>query len=302
MPLTAGGDLPAAVLLLYAAFSLAMGSFLNVVIYRLPLVLMRRWRLAAAEVLDPAAPLNAGKAGEVESDARTVNLAIPRSHCPHCHTPIALQHLIPVFSWLWLKGRCATCSAPISPRYPLVELLAAGAGVCCLLALYPDYVAVVALSCFCWALIVLALIDLETGYLPDEITLGMVWAGLLYNLYSGAVPLPDAVLGAALGYGSLWLLATAFRLLRGMDGMGGGDIKMLAMIGAWFGWLVLPSAVLLGCVATLLYALGLLLAGRSVRVLRFGPGLALAGIYAFWAHLYPFATLGELIISLFPTL
>ena len=264
------------------------------VVHRLPIMLERSWRAEAREILR-AEEEDGAESLEQEIEALTrigsqnksYNLAWPGSHCPRCGKNIRWWHNIPVVSWLLLRGRCADCSQPIPVRYPLVELTCGALGMACYLWFEPNYLQVVAMSCFCWALVAMAVIDMETGYLPDELTLSLMWGGLLYNLYSGSVPLPDAVLGAVAGYGSLWLLATGFRLVRGIEGMGGGDMKMLAMIGAWFGWKALPAALLVGCFAMLLYASLLMLFGRNARVLRFGPGLSLAGLWALYAHFHP---------------
>lgn len=273
------------------ALGLSVGSFLNVVIHRLPRMMEQAWRLEAKAILSEANdsgptdhPTQALTPPADEAAAPAYNLAWPGSHCPHCHKPIRWRHNIPVLSWLWLRGRCADCSASIALRYPLIELAGGLIAALCYTLFAPDWLSALGYSIFLWSLLALALIDMETGYLPDEITLSVLWLGLLFNLYTGTLPLTDAVLGAALGYGSLWLLATGYRLVRGVHGMGGGDLKMLAMIGAWFGWQPLSTGVLLACILMLLYALIRHLSGRNARVLRFGPGLAATGLWAFYNH------------------
>lgn len=299
-------ELPPEFLIFHTLLSLMMGSFLNVVAHRLPIMLERNWRREASEILQAEAGTRVGVqeeqlTGTLERKAeeeKAFNLAWPGSHCPSCKNPIRWWRNIPVFSWLWLRGRCADCGERVPVRYLLMEASCALAGIGCYLLFEPDYLTVLALSGFCWVLIALAIIDVETGYLPDELTLSMLWGGILYNLYRQNIPLPDAVLGAVAGYGVLWLMANGFKLIRGVDGMGGGDMKMLAMIGAWWGWAVLPSALLVACAVTLVYAGWSELSGRSARILRFGPGLSLGGFWALFSHYYPMPGLWEFIIPI----
>ncbi|KAF1034111.1 MAG: Type 4 prepilin-like proteins leader peptide-processing enzyme [Herbaspirillum frisingense] len=259
-----------AISLAAAVFGLLIGSFLNVVIHRLPKMMLRE-----------TANFVAHERGEAMPHGDRYTLWLPRSACPHCATPLPLHHNVPVLSWLLLRGRCGECKAPIGMRYPAVELLSAalfalagwqfGAGLTGL--------AVMACGAF---QIALAFIDAETMLLPDDLTLPLLWLGLLVNLGHRIVPLQDAVLGAAGGYAALWLIFWIFKLASGKEGLGYGDFKLMAALGAWLGWQALPfvllSASALGAVA----GIALMLAGRHERgqVLPFGPYLAIAGMLA----------------------
>ncbi|WP_299452988.1 A24 family peptidase [uncultured Pigmentiphaga sp.] len=246
---------------------LAVGSFLNVVIERLPQMMHRAWQAQCAE-------LN----GEAPAHER-FDLAYPRSHCPACKHPIAWRHNVPVFSWLVLRGRCAHCRAPISVQYPLVELAAAGLFAACLARFGVSWAALAAMG-FCAACLALAVIDLRTSLLPDALTLPLLWAGLFVNLWGLFAPLSHAVIGAMAGYGVLWAVYWIFRLATGKEGMGYGDFKLLAAIGAWLGWLSLPLVMVAASLVGIVVAGGLLLLGRIRRgqPLPFGPYLAAAGV------------------------
>jgi leader peptidase (prepilin peptidase)/N-methyltransferase len=261
---------------------LIIGSFLNVVIYRLPIMLEREWRSQATEVL--------GSGTSVTDQAQTVpverfTLSTPRSACPNCKAPITALQNIPVISWLVLRGRCASCKARISARYPLVELTTGvlsawvawhfgfGAPAACALLVT-------------WALIALTGIDIDHQLLPDNITLPLMWAGLLAAVVVGPVPgaaLPvppkDALIGAAAGYLSLWLVFHAFKLVTGKEGMGYGDFKLFAALGAWLGWKVLPMVIVLSAATgAILGILMIAFQGRDRRApMPFGPYLAAAG-------------------------
>ena len=263
------------------AVGLCLGSFLNVVIHRLPLMLHRQWRREAEAELEDG-PAHPESAHAADDQFERFNLMRPRSHCPACRRPIKAAENIPVLSWLWLRGKCAGCAAPIGLRYPLVESLGAAAALWAVAAFGFTWLALAA-AVYAWALIALAFTDLETGLLPDQITLPLLWLGLLVNLGDGLTPLPWAVVGAAVGYLSLWLLYWAFRLVTGKEGMGYGDFKLLAAIGAWLGWQALPAVALMAAAAGLLYALAAILLGRQTRrqPIPFGPFLAAAG----WAAL-----------------
>jgi leader peptidase (prepilin peptidase)/N-methyltransferase len=255
---------------------LLVGSFLNVVIYRLPLMMERDWRRQCAE-LDGREPA-AGPA---------FNLVVPRSACPACKAPIRALHNIPVLSYLWLRGRCAACKAPIPVRYPLIEaftgVLSAGVawqfgpGLACAAAL--------ALT---WALVALSVIDLDHQLLPDAITLPLLWAGLAFQLFaSGAASatfpgLEAGVAGAIAGYVSLWLLYHGFRLVTGKEGMGYGDFKLFAALGAWLGWQMLPLIILLSAFTGAVTGVAMIVTGRQAREkpIPFGPYLAAAGFIA----------------------
>ena len=248
---------------------LCIGSFLNVVIHRLPIMLTRAWRREAAAEL--------GAAGD-DPATESFNLAVPRSHCPACGGPVKALDNIPIISWIRLRGRCAGCAAPISLRYPLVELLGALAALAAALAFGLTWTALAA-AVFLWALIALACIDFETGLLPDQLTLPLLWCGLLVNVPSAFASLASAVIGAAAGYLILWATYWGFKLVTGKEGMGYGDFKLHAAIGAWLGWQALPAVVLLAALAGILYALPPILLGRRDRntPIRFGPFLAAAG-------------------------
>jgi leader peptidase (prepilin peptidase)/N-methyltransferase len=256
---------------------LLVGSFLNVVAYRLPLMMQRGWREQCAELAElpfDAPPL--GRDGEF-------NLWGPRSACRHCGTPIAAWHNVPVVSYLWLKGRCARCGVAISRRYPLVEAGTAIASLAVAVHFGVSWQTLVALP-FTWTLIALAAIDIDHQLLPDSLTLPLLWAGLLVSLLPvpGAplfATLPDAVVGAMAGYLSLWSVYQLFRRITGKEGMGFGDFKLLAALGAWLGWQLLPLVIVLSaCVGTVIGGLGLLLRGRSRETpIPFGPFLAAAG-------------------------
>ena len=260
---------------------LVIGSFLNVVIYRLPIMLDRDWRAQAAELIDKAAP------GSPPTPATPApfNLLTPRSACPSCKAPIKAWQNVPVLSWLALRGRCAACKTSISARYPLVELATGllsawvawrfgfGAAAACALTVT-------------WALIALTGIDLDHQLLPDDITLPLLWAGLLAAVLAGPVAgaaLPvapqDAIIGAAAGYLSLWLVYHAFRLITGKEGMGYGDFKLFAALGAWLGWKMLPLVILLSAATGAIIGLSMIvLRGRDrAAPMPFGPYLAAAG-------------------------
>jgi leader peptidase (prepilin peptidase) / N-methyltransferase len=259
---------------------LIVGSFLNVVIYRLPIMLERDWRSQAAEVLAGAAP-----ATESTPAAPRFSLITPGSACPNCKAPIKPWQNIPVVSWLLLRGRCAACRTRISPRYPAVELATGilsawagwhfgfGAPAACALLLT-------------WALIALTGIDIDHQLLPDSITLPLMWAGLLAAVVLGPkmgstlpVSAQEALIGAMAGYVSLWLVFHAFRLITGKEGMGYGDFKLFAALGAWLGWKLLPLIILLSAASGALLGIAMiLLRGRDrAAPIPFGPYLAAAG-------------------------
>ena len=261
------------------AFGLCAGSFLNVVIHRLPLMVERDWRADCAELSGQAPP---------PQPQERYNLIVPRSRCPGCGAAIKAWQNIPVFSWIFLKGRCANCKARISLRYPLVELLA-GIGAAGSAWHFGFGLAALAAALFIWSTIALAFIDQATGYLLDDITLPLVWLGLLVNLGGTFVPLGEAVIGAAAGYLSLWSVYWLYRLARGVEGMGHGDFKLNAAVGAFLGWKVLPLVILLSSLVGLAFGLAQMAAARggwdSKFKFHFGPYIALAGIIAmFWGQ------------------
>lgn len=250
---------------------LIVGGFLNVVVVRLPIMMQREWQDACAELNDHA------------PQARPrYNLAWPRSHCPHCRHALRWHELLPIVGWLRLRGRCAHCGAAISPQYLLIEILTAALFLACALrfGLSPTTAAAMAA---CAALLALAAIDARTMLLPDAITQPLLWAGLLLSLGPAGFADPaSAVLGAAAGYIALALVGTIFKLVTGKDGMGQGDWKLLAALGAWLGWQALPIIVLLASVGGVLVGTIQLLRGRAQRdqPMPFGPYLAAAGIAA----------------------
>jgi leader peptidase (prepilin peptidase)/N-methyltransferase len=250
---------------------LCVGSFLNVVVHRLPQMMQRQEHLWAREALElPAEP-----------PAPAFNLMVPRSTCPGCGHMIGALENIPVLSWLVLRGRCAHCRNPISPRYPLVELATAALTVLIAWLLGPGWPLAWALL-FTWSLIAAALIDLDHQLLPDAIVLPLLWLGLLVNVDGTFVPLPDAVIGAAVGYGTLWSIYWAFKLLTGREGMGYGDFKLMGAMGAWFGWMLLPNIVLLAALSGIVAAVALRILGRldGGAPMPFGPFIAAAGFLA----------------------
>ena len=256
---------------LLAVVGLIVGSFLNVVIYRLPIMLDRGWQRQARETLDmkEAAP---------PTEAGQLNLVFPGSHCPSCGHRIKPAENIPILSWLALRGRCSNCGAAISLRYPIVETIAACGAIAAVAACGWTWLAVAAAG-YTWVLIALACIDFDTHLLPDQMTLPLLWAGLLVNALGGFTDLAPAVFGAAGGYLFLWGVYWVFKWLTGKEGMGYGDFKLFAAIGAWLGWTALPAVILIAAVIGLAYALVSILNKRRTRhqPMPFGPFLAMAG-------------------------
>jgi leader peptidase (prepilin peptidase)/N-methyltransferase len=269
--------LPHGVLVAFAiAFGLVIGSFLNVVVHRLPIMLDRAWRAEAADAT-----------GQLFADdglPARYNLWLPRSACPHCGHVLRAWENIPVFSWLALRGRCSQCHARVSVRYPLIELAAAACAVAALSVFGPSATAVAALA-LCAALIATSAIDLEHQLLPDSLTLPLLWAGLIVNLGGTFATLHDAVIGAIAGYLTLWCVYWVFRLLRGVEGMGYGDFKLLAALGAWLGWAALPQIVVIAAVAGAV--VGIVATWSRKRrfdePLPFGPYLAAGALITLFA-------------------
>jgi leader peptidase (prepilin peptidase)/N-methyltransferase len=270
-------------------FGLLIGSFLNVVIHRLPIMMERDWQAQCAEY----AAQTAGAAPRASS-AEPFSLVSPRSRCPHCGHPVSALENIPILSYLLLKGRCKSCGKGISPRYPLVEAITA------LLFGYAAWrfgpsLATAGALIFIAALIALTCIDFDTQLLPDDITLPLAWAGLLVNLNGSFVPLDQAVIGAAAGYLALWSVYWLFKLATGKEGMGYGDFKLLAAIGAWLGWQMLPAVILLSSLVGAVVGIALIVLARHGRnvPIPFGPYLAAAGLIAlFWGKQLNQAYLG----------
>lgn len=263
-------------LVVIAAYGLLIGSFLNVVIYRLPIILDRLWQQRAQLTLEM----------ELDDTNEAFSLSTPRSHCPSCNYKIKVWENIPVLSYLLLGGKCSSCQATISVRYPIVELLTAGLSISVAWSFGVTAATLTGLI-FIWALIPLALIDYDHQILPDAITLPFLWLGLLVNSYGVFTDLHSAVIGAIAGYGSLWLVYQAFKLLTKKEGMGFGDFKLFAMLGAWLGWQLLPLTILLaafsGAVIGGIY-LSLSKHGRD-HPIPFGPFLCVAAWVALiWGH------------------
>ena len=247
---------------------LVVGSFLNVVIYRLPLMMEARWRRDCCELLEV----------EPGREDPPLNLATPNSHCPHCKAAIRPWQNIPVVSYLLLGGKCANCGAAISLRYPTIELVT-GLMTMALAWYFGVSWALLGAMLFTWALIALTLIDVDHQLLPDDITLPLLWLGLLFNLGGTYVSLQDAVIGAMAGYLLLWSVYWLFRLLTGKEGMGFGDFKLLAALGAWLGWQALPLIILLSSLVGAVVGVALMVIKRRGREIPipFGPYLAMAG-------------------------
>ncbi|CAJ1929174.1 Type 4 prepilin-like proteins leader peptide-processing enzyme [Aeromonas hydrophila] len=262
-------SLPWLYFLLVFLFSLMIGSFLNVVIHRLPIMLEREWQAEYLGYFNPET--------QPQQEER-YNLMVPRSACPHCGHAITAMENIPLLSWLWLKGRCRECQAPISARYPLVELLTALLSLV-VAATFPPGWGLLAALLLTWVLVALTFIDLDKMLLPDQLTLPLLWGGLLFNLAGGFAPLADAVIGAMAGYLVLWSLYWAFKLLTGKEGMGYGDFKLLAALGAWLGWQALPIMLLLSSLVGAFIGIGLILLRNhhQNKPIPFGPYLAIAG-------------------------
>jgi len=268
---------PVAFVALGALAGLVVGSFLNVVIHRMPKILERQWRTECAELQGLPAP-----------DLPRYNLVSPRSACPKCEHPLGALENIPIVSYVWLRAKCSACGARISPRYPLVEALS-GALSGYIAWHFGVAWAALAFMIFAWSMIALAFIDLDTFYLPDNITLLLLWLGLVAHAFELLpqlkVTLADAVIGAAAGYLCLWSVFWLFKLATGKEGMGYGDFKLLAAIGAWLGWKALPIVILLSSLVGAIVGIALIVLRRQGREvpIPFGPYLVVAGLIAlFW--------------------
>lgn len=260
---------------------LAVGSFLNVVIYRLPIMLERQWREQCAEITHADASATTMPAGSLEK----FNLVVPRSACPSCKAPITALQNVPLLSWLALRGRCARCGTDISVRYPLVELLTGILSAAVAWKFGFGWPALAALV-LTWFLIPLTFIDIDHQLLPDDLTLPLLWIGLAVSLRWGQVAplgfppdLPSSVTGAIAGYVSLWSVYHLFRLATGKEGMGYGDFKLFAALGAWLGWKMLLPVILLAAAAGAIVGISMLALRRQNRAtpIAFGPFLAAAG-------------------------
>ena len=247
---------------------LAVGSFLNVVIHRLPIMMEREWRAQCAEI----------SADEATPEAEPFNLATPRSRCPHCGHAITALENIPVLSYLWLRGKCSGCGARISARYPLIEAVTAALSIAVVWHFGFAWPALGGLF-LTWALLALTMIDVDHQLLPDSITLPFLWIGLGLSLFGIYTDSQTAIIGALAGYLSLWSVYWLFKKLTGKEGMGFGDFKLLALLGAWMGWQMLPVIILLSSAVGAVVGIGLiLLRGRDKNIpIPFGPYLAAAG-------------------------
>lgn len=269
-------DSPVLFISLIALLGLMVGSFLNVVIYRLPEMLKRSWLQQCAEL----------QGHQTSKTSPAFNLTSPRSACVYCGHKLNIWENIPVISYLLLRGRCSQCNARISFRYPAVEALTAlMSGI---VAWYYGYSLItIAALIFVWALITLTVIDLNTQLLPDDITLPLLWLGLLVNINNGFTDIQSAVIGAAVGYLSLWSIYWCFKLITGKEGMGFGDFKLLAAIGAWLGWSMLPLVILFSSLVGAIVGIGMIVAAKLNKniPIPFGPYLAGGALIAlFWGE------------------
>ena len=277
---------PALLLSVCFVLGLFVGSFLNVVVYRLPLMMQTTWRRECKEFLQQdsqettqeTATESAGENSGTDQTTQPFNLMVPRSACPSCNSMITAWQNIPVISWLILRGKCGNCKHPISIEYPLVELLTA------ILSLAVAYkfgasIQLIFALLFTWSLVSLALIDFHTTLLPDSITLPLLWLGLLISLVPVFVSAPDAIVGAAAGYMILWIVFQTFKLITGKEGMGFGDFKLLAALGAWLGWAKLPLIILLSSLTGAIIGIMMMVLFKHQRsqAIPFGPYLAIAG-------------------------
>lgn len=271
-------DYPFALIGITGALGLLVGSFLNVVIYRVPLMLQRDWEAQCREWVSGQDP------EDRRYETTAFNLLYPNSHCPSCKSPVRAWQNIPILSYLLLGGKCGKCRTPISIRYPIIE--AVTALLSCIVVAYfgASWQALVMLP-LTWALIALTLIDFDHQLLPDNMTLPFLWMGLIVNSFGLFCSLPDALWGAVAGYLSLWSIYWIFKLITGKEGMGYGDFKLLALLGAWFGWQLLPLIILLSSLVGAVVGVALIWLknhGKSVPI-PFGPYLAAAGwIAALW--------------------
>lgn len=255
---------------------LLVGSFLNVVIYRLPVMLQRSWRKECIEYLQM----------EAEPDGEPFNLSLPLSRCPKCQSPIKPYQNIPVISYVFLKGQCAHCKNPISIRYPLIEAFTATLSV--LVAWHFGYTPQAGFGLLLtWCLVALSFIDIDHQLLPDNITLPMLWLGLLLSLFGLYTDVNASVIGAIAGYMVLWLVYQAFKLATGKEGMGYGDFKLLALFGAWLGWQTLPMIILLSSLVGAVIGITMIIFAKQDhnKPIPFGPYLAAAGwIALLWGN------------------
>lgn len=268
--------------LVVSVLGLLVGSFLNVVIYRLPIMMEQDWKTQCDELNNQTSEVTA-----------PFTLSVPRSRCPHCNHAITAIENIPVISYLFLGGKCKQCKAAISKRYPLIEALTGLLSGIVAWHFGFDWTCLGALL-LTWSLITLTFIDLDHQLLPDSITLPLLWLGIVFNLFAVYTDLSSSVIGAMAGYLSLWLVFHGFKLVTGKEGMGYGDFKLLAALGAWFGWLILPSIILLSSLVGAIVGISLILFRQHQRniPIPFGPYLAAAGWIALvWGDAITYAYL-----------
>ena len=271
---------PAYFYTIVVVFSLLIGSFLNVVIYRLPKMLEQGWKSECREFLADEL------ANPIQVNESPITLSTPSSSCPKCQHKIRFYENIPVISWVFLKGKCSQCKVKISLRYPMVELATAILSVV-IAANYGVTFTTLMLLVLTWGLICLTLIDVDHMLLPDQITLPLLWLGLLVNINGAIVPLHDAVVGAVAGYMSLFSIFWLFKLITGKDGMGHGDFKLVALFGAWIGWQLLPLLILMASAVGAVIGISLMVFKNHQReqAIPFGPYLAVAGwITLLWGN------------------
>ncbi|MCJ8301180.1 prepilin peptidase [Shewanella sp.] len=264
-------------------FAAVIGSFLNVVIHRFPVMMKREWQQECNQYLNEyhkelIGPISKKLERAIDGYPEKYNLIVPGSACPKCKTDIKPWHNLPVIGWLMLKGKCASCSTPISARYPIIELVTGLAVAFLALHFGPTWEFACA-TLLTFVLIALTGIDLDEMLLPDQLTLPLLWFGLLINLNGTFASPSDALIGAAAGYLSLWSVFWAFKLLTGKDGMGYGDFKLLAVFGAWFGWQLLPLIILLSSIVGAVVGIMLIISKKlnHGNPIPFGPYIALAG-------------------------
>lgn len=250
---------------------LLVGSFLNVVILRLPVMMQRDWKQQCCELLEL-------DNSNLNKDNANINLVSPRSHCPKCKHQISAIENIPVISYLFLKGKCSNCENKISLRYPLIEMVS---GISVVIVAYYFGVSTQALFALflTWSLIALSMIDFDHQLLPDDITLPLLWLGIIINIFGLFTDIESSILGAIFGYGTLWSVYIIFKLVTGKEGMGHGDFKLLAVLGAWFGWQLLPLIIILSSLVGAVIGISLMVFKSHNRntAIPFGPYLAIAG-------------------------
>lgn len=277
-------------------FGLLVGSFLNVVIYRLPKMMARDWQDQCREFL--ASDGNVATLPSNNEKHEPFNLMVPASTCPHCGHKIRAWENVPIVSFLYLRGKCSSCKSKISPRYPTIELATGLLSVAVIYYIGINWSGLAALA-LTWSLIALTMIDIDTYLLPDDITLPLLWLGLIVNSFSLFTDLPSALWGAVAGYVSLWSVYKLFKLLTGKEGMGYGDFKLLAALGAWMGWQMLPQIILLSSLVGAVIGISMIvIRGRDKNIpIPFGPYLAIAGWIAFvWGD-----TINQSYLKLFVT-